>query len=293
MPHRTGARSAGTMDPFHITIAKLRKEAGYKTPRSFFLDKGGARYFGCTYRHYYDVERGAASASPKLAEKLFWTLANDLDHTDSDRFARAYLKLVCGSPLFLEAILNAALRIKSGKPAPRDPLLNAIGKNVKSAARLVPERAARVILSSMESFWTYHLLKSVGRSCRLGELSRITGFGIQKLRPALKRLVASGEIAVDRKARYYAKFKSTRLPTLRPGPQLEQFDKLISLTYKRMSGTMRQRWLILRVSDQVLNQHMESLFNHFLALQASCDDSENGGNSLHFISLSIKNVLDF
>lgn len=107
---RRPARAFGTL------LARLREEAGYRTPRAFFEAQGGRVQFGCSLKSYADAERGRAVPQPAQAERIAAGLRLALDEEAGAEFARAYLAALLGGTDFLEF---AAWALRRDAPARR------------------------------------------------------------------------------------------------------------------------------------------------------------------------------
>lgn len=118
---------------FGTLLARLREEAGYRTPRAFFEAQGGRAGLGCTQKAYADAERGRAVPQPALAGRLAAGLRVGLDEEVGAEFARAYLRALLGGDEFLEfaawALRRDAPPKRRTKPLPAragsgEPLLD-------------------------------------------------------------------------------------------------------------------------------------------------------------------------
>lgn len=132
---------------FGALLARLREEAGYKSPRAFYDAQGGRESFGCTLKAYTDAERGRTVPSPTQAERIAAGLRVGLDAEAGPEFARTYLRALFGGDDFLEF---AAWALRRDAPAHgMGALAHGMGapaRRRRSAAGPVPGRAAEAVL---------------------------------------------------------------------------------------------------------------------------------------------------
>lgn len=115
------------MRRFSEVVSALREEAGFASARSFFNHYGGAAFFGCTYRHYFNVETGKIRPNPGLLGRIMVALRLSPSHKAAREFVLAYL----GSILEDEELLSLFTEVLSAKPqrsAPRPPLASAMSR---------------------------------------------------------------------------------------------------------------------------------------------------------------------
>ena len=111
---------------FAVLLARLREEAGYRTPRAFF----SAHELGCSFKTYVDAERGRSVPQPALAGRLAAGLRVGLDEETGAEFARVYLKALLGGDDFLEFAAWALRRDAPGRRGKPRPACAAVGEPV-------------------------------------------------------------------------------------------------------------------------------------------------------------------
>ncbi len=177
------------MGAFGKVLTTVRKDAGYPSSRSFFNKNGGTAFFGCTYRHYLNVESGKAVPGVKLIEKIAAALGLLTDRNRARRFILGYLTAFTGS----EDMVNLITYALSGPPANLSKVKSQL---VESMARVnqqhvfdLSREQSEWTCRSAENYWTWTVLAHDADAWEAKGIAEATGFDSKKIAKALRELV--------------------------------------------------------------------------------------------------------
>lgn len=187
------------MSRFASLLAQLR-ERSHKSPRAFYLGAGGPKFFGCTYRQYYNVERGQSLPSPRTFTRVVSALSLSLagDDPDGRKLLRAYLEELLGDELF--QLCTRAFSTPELKG--HDPLLRrAVDKHFSEVSvRLDREQSEFMLVP--ENNWVGTVLGSDRGSWTAEKMAKTTGLAKAAAEKSLKGLEKLGLAVKDKDGGY-------------------------------------------------------------------------------------------
>ena len=164
-----------------MTLQRLREATGHSSSRSFFLEQGGARFFGCTYKQYRNVEAGRSIPSPRLADRIATALRLPHSPPAARRFMHAYLKALLQSDQLVAMALGAA-------PHGSSSALDAAMTKAYERPRHLSRAQTEFIYAKPENYWAIFIMASDSGTWTAADLSRVSKIPAARFQKALEGL---------------------------------------------------------------------------------------------------------
>lgn len=246
--------------PFAEVLRELRRDAGFATPRAFYLSRGGRRFFGCTYRQYANVEAGRSLASPRLFEKVAAALGLSADQPLARRLCSAYLRAWLGGDALWSFMLRSLAAPRVAPPA--TPMERAVEASHKARLKSLSAEQTALLTGSLEGHWAFAVLTHDNGRWTPAQLARVTGLGAPKLRRALERFAATGLFLRDSQGRYWCPEPEREFQLARTDlgpPSLGGLRRHFSRLAARHGGARLVKNLCLRASEAELEAYLPQL----------------------------------
>lgn len=281
------------MKTFHLVLRDTRETAGFSSSRAFFNRSGGTAFFGCTYRHYLNIENGKATPSAKQMEKIAIGLSLGARPQDARDLILAYLRVLdTGEELI--RLIGTTLAPTSDEIKSRQPAL------IKSLAKVSDERVYNLtrdqsafLAAKAENYWTFAVLAHDKGSWSADALSRKTGFDAKAHADALKKL-AKLKLLKKTKTGYQCPYA---------GRLFQHPDKKIFTTgldalrgyrndmAKKVGKTLLRYFYFSRGSESALEQYFQYLIEPIKGADV-LTGTKPGADSIFFeIETTVKRVL--
>jgi hypothetical protein len=177
------------MAEFAVVLKGARETAGYPSSRSFFNRNGGAKFFGCTYRHYLNIESGKAMANGKLIEKIAVALGLLTDRERARAFVLGYLRSTAESEelvnLIVQTLGPAAEKFKGAE----SPLVDSMARVNQAHTFDLSREQSEWQCRSAENYWTFTIISHDKGAWDAGTIAQATGFDKKKIEKALQELL--------------------------------------------------------------------------------------------------------
>ncbi|OIO10050.1 MAG: hypothetical protein AUJ52_05240 [Elusimicrobia bacterium CG1_02_63_36] len=177
------------MAKFADVLRHAREQAGYTSSRGFYNRNGGTKFFGCTYRHYLNVESGKTMPSGKLIDRIAVALGLLVDRDRARAFVLGYLNSTAES----EELVN--LIVQTLGPAPdkfktaESPLVDSMARVNKAHTFDLSREQSEWQCKSPENYWTFTIISHDKGAWDAGTIADATGFDRKKIESALKDLL--------------------------------------------------------------------------------------------------------
>jgi hypothetical protein len=284
------------MSKFADVLRDAREEAGYTSSRAFYNRNGGAKFFGCTYRHYLNVESGKTMPSGKLIEKIAVALGLLVDRDRARAFVLGYLHSTADS----EELVN--LIVQTLGPAPdkfksaESPLVDSMARVNKAHTFDLSREQSEWQCKTAENYWTFTIVSHDKGAWSAADIADATGFDIKKVDKALKELVKFKLVKKQGKDKFScphagkvfqhpdSKIYSVGLRALR------DFRK--EMTEKNGETLMRYHFFS-RAPEAELRHYFQYLIKSVQGAEV-CSTMEKGDDTTFFeIETSVRKVLPF
>ncbi len=282
------------MESLSEALKACRLEAGYTSSRAFFLRSGGAKYFGCTYRQYLNVETGKSAPGGRLIRKIAVGLGLGTHKKRARRFLSAYLRLVSGSNDMVKLVINTFSEPKSAKTG--SSIVDSLARvNQQHRFNLTREQSD-FICSSPESYWSFTILANDKGSWDSKSLAEVTKFSPQKMDAALKRLVRFRLLKKVKGGRYQCPHAGKVFQHPQSRIYTRGLDSLRAYRGKmaeKRGGTMLRYHFFSRAPEAELRHYFHYLIKSVQGAEV-CSTQTHGPDTIFFeIETTVKKVLPF
>lgn len=185
----------GPNDTFAATLQRLREAAGHSSSRSFFLEQGGARFFGCTYKQYRNVEAGRSAPSPRLADRIATALRLSHSPPAAKRFMHAYLRTVLQSEQLVAMALGSTTH---GSASALDAAMTKAYERPRHLSRVQTD----FIYAKPENYWAMFIMASDSGTWSPADLARVSNIPAARFNKALEGLRRHKLAVLERDGRW-------------------------------------------------------------------------------------------
>lgn len=205
---------------FGVLLTGVREGCGYPSARKLYRVGGGAKRFGCTYRHYKNVEKGRCAPNERVMSAVCEVLCL---HEDSES-ARALLDeyVTQKFPANLARLLRGGA--SGGRPAASPPpeMQGVLVRHARENAHALTSDQVLAYCSSPEAYGVFEILSNDQRRWSVPELSKFLGIDAGKTKAAAEKLRSSGIIKRDASGRFWCPWAEKVLMCLHGGdPRLK------------------------------------------------------------------------
>lgn len=201
---------------FGALLAGLRENCGYPSARKFYRAGGGAKRFGCTYRHYKNVEKGRCAPNERVMASVCQMLHFEEDPVGAagdllDEYVRQKF------PTNLALLLRrTASRDHAASPPPPEMQGVLVRHALENSHALTAEQVL-AYCSSQEAYGVFEILSNDKRRWSLPELSKLLRMDTGKTKEAAEKLRSSGVVKRDSSGRYWCPWADKVLMCLHRG----------------------------------------------------------------------------
>ena len=213
---------------FGTLLAGLRESGGYPSARKFYRAGGGAKRFGCTYRHYVNVEKGRCAPSEHVMAAVCQMLHFEEDPAGAaGEFLDEYVRQKFPANLAL-LLRNGASRGYAAPPPVE--MQSVLVRHARENSHALTAEQVLAYCSSPEAYGVFEILSNDERRWSLPELSRFLRMDAGKTKEAAERLRASGIVKRDSSGRYWCPWAEKVFMCLHRG------DPRVSAAYDKLSA---------------------------------------------------------
>jgi hypothetical protein len=287
---------SAAMDPFVTALRKAREEAGYGSTRAFYNGRGGAKFFGCTYRQYLNVESGKTRPGPRLIEKIVTGLSLAYRKKTAREFFEGYLRSVSGSEEVAKLIVAVLSQTPEQLEKAKSPLVDSMAQlHNERLVNLTADETA-IIVKDEVHYWCFTMVTSDAGHWSDKQIAEKLEFPADKVKKALAALAKKGLILKDTKKLYYVEdptqainFPSKKVYT-RGAQEPRKFRQAMA---KRKGEELLNYGLFLRGSESSVRQYMNYLIDSVKGAEV-CSTTKEGDDTFFFqIETAVKKVVKF
>lgn len=284
------------MSDFSRTLCQLREGVGYESARGFYIGRGGARHFGCTYRQYLNVEKGRSLPGPRLMEKIAVGLRLIEDKSRARLFFTAYLHSISRNEDIVRLIVDAFSEKSAAMDEQQPAMIRAMAQNAEKHTKVFTKAQSEFITASKEHYWPFAMLANDSGSWSPEEIAAAADLSAAGVRKTLAKLVTLKLVAKDKKGRYYCPDGDVtyRHPRDRifQGALKPLKNIWLELAEKK-GGVVVQNNLFQRASEADIRQYIPYLVQ-CLKGSAVCSTKKKGPDSGFFlVEIGVRKVCDF
>lgn len=185
---------------FSETLRRLRAQAGHSSARSFYRERGGRAFFGCTYKAYLDLEAGRSLPQPELALRA----AKALGVRERPGWTREFVSSYLGGVLRGTGLAEFLLRALRGEPpGPADLFQKASESSFAGRSKSLNHAQAELLYRDAGAYWCFTLLSNDEGHWSRTDLGKACGLSPAKAKAALASLRREGLAARDREGLYF------------------------------------------------------------------------------------------
>ncbi|NNN05777.1 MAG: hypothetical protein HKL90_07735 [Elusimicrobia bacterium] len=215
---------------FGLMLVNMREERGFASARKFYRTAGGAGHFGCTYRHYANVEKGRCGPSERLLAAVCAALGFREDLDSARRLLEEYFRQKF--PADLMDLLRSAW-LKGGHNQEPD-IQSALVRHARENSRPISAQQVLAYCSSPAAYGVYEILSNDLRRWSPGDLAGLLKLDPEKVRKAAEQLKSAGILKRDATGRFWC-----------PGPEKIMVsnntnDPRLVQAYGKLTGLWRE-----------------------------------------------------
>ena len=284
------------MASFADVLRSARENAKYTSSRSFFNRNGGTKFFGCTYRHYLNVESGKTMPSGKLIEKIAVALGLLVDREQARAFVLGYLDSVANSEELVQLIVQTLGPAPDKFKGAESPLVDSMARVNQAHTFDLTREQSEWQCKTAENYWTFTIISHDKGSWDAVTIANATGFDEKKIEKALKELVKFKLVQKQGKNKYLcphagkvfqhpdSKIYSVGLRSLR------DFRKDMT---KKHGDTMMRYHFFSRAPEAELRHYFQYLIKSVQGAEV-CSTMQKGDDTMFFeIETNVRKVLPF
>jgi DNA-binding transcriptional ArsR family regulator len=226
-------------DTFAAVLRATREAMGFPSARAFYMQAGGRKFFGATYRQYLNVESGISGPGAQLVERMALALRLSTDKARARAFFRSYLLCLVASESLLDVIM-AAMGETPASPG-GSPLKKALARQSSEREEFLTREQADAAEASPEAFWSWFLVLADNKPRTPEELAAACGLKPAAVANALKALEKAKLVAREKDGRY----RAPHLGKVVRFPRDEHFDLRRRLTYEHAEKVAAGREKVL------------------------------------------------
>jgi hypothetical protein len=262
-------------------ITKQRRERGYETAYGFFHKNGGAKYFGFTYAHYLQIEKGLRIPGRKGIVALMPLLLGPGVPERRQELVMLYLKAALDwDPAFDCAFPAQAREGSANDKKPEDQLLSQLlNERVSSAPRMSLEQF-QAIASGPDTLWVYNWLHNTGYTETPQQIADALKIPLPKVTGALESLAAHGLLQRKGDAYFSPNFATDLLDP--PKIAREQYLWLSeqSLKRSREKGNVAfHAYFNMAAGDEALTERIQSFLREAMMKAYACRPRQSAENA--------------
>lgn len=202
---------------FSETLARLRKEAGFKTAYKFYHGNGGRPVLNIAYRNYLLMEQGKMLPAFGRLRKIIMALRCVQNSVPTNELAVAWLKTMAGDEAYKD-ILEPIVSVKTTIPG-LSPLHKAVGRTLADTKYHISPKQLAAMCASRDNYLCYLALSLDSGSWSLEDIARKLRMKRGAVEKALLELCAAKVLKKVKKG-YYA------CPFARSMKEMPQLDLL-------------------------------------------------------------------
>ncbi len=178
---------------FGLILTGMREGRGFPSARKFYRTCGGAGNFGCTYRHYVNVEKGRCAPG----ERLLSAICEALSHYEEPGSVRQLLEEYFRQkfPAKLEQLVRSVLF--QGDSKQKLDMQSTFVRHARENFLHISARQVVAYCSSPAAYGVYEILSNDLQHWSVESLATKLKLGPEKIRTAVRRLKSDGVIKQD------------------------------------------------------------------------------------------------